>query len=122
MAASSHPVVPETIHQQPVINESGRPPGHDPGSTTTSKGPTQSQRPLDPRNNIDDYSRVMLQYTQRRMSTFCDMDEGRGSPGGSSNSSNSSNSSSRSSDVSSSLSGDTAVSNPHKEAVDRVQF
>ncbi|ODM20908.1 hypothetical protein SI65_03961 [Aspergillus cristatus] len=119
MAASSHPVVPENIHQQTVINESGRPPGPDPGSTTTSRGPTQTQRPLDPRNNIEDYNRVMLQYTQRRMSTFCDMDEGHGSPSGSSNSSNSS---SRSSDASSSLSGDTAVSNPQKEAVDRLQF
>jgi hypothetical protein len=116
MAASSQPAAPETIHQQTVINESGRPPGPDPGLATTNKRLTQTQRPLDPRNNIDDYNRVMLQYTQRRMSTFCDMDEGRGSPSGSSNSS------SRSSDASSSLSGDTAVSNPHKEAVDRLQF
>lgn len=119
MAASSTPVVPEIIHQQTMLNENGRPPGSDLDSTTASKGPTQTQRPLDPRTSVNDYNRVMLQYTQRRMSTFCDMDDGRGSPGGSSNTSNTS---SRSSDASRSLSGDTAVSNSQSEAVDRLQF
>lgn len=119
MAASSTLVVPEAIHQQTMINESDRPLGSDLDSTFTSKGPTQTQRPLDPRTSINDYNRVMLQYTQRRMSTFCGMDDGRGSPGGSSNTSNTS---SRGSDASPSLSGDTAVSNSQSEAVDRLQF
>lgn len=120
MAASSTPVVLEAIHQQTMINESGRPLGSDLDSTSTSKGPTQTQRPLDPRTSINDYNRVMLQYTQRRMSTFCGMDDGRGSPGGG-GSSNTSNTS-RGSDTSPSLSGDTAVSNSQSEAVDRLQF
>lgn len=45
-----------------------------------SQGPVQTQRSLDPRSSLSDYNRVMLEYTQRRMSTFVDPDDGNGSP------------------------------------------
>ncbi|KAF7178735.1 hypothetical protein CNMCM7691_007553 [Aspergillus felis] len=33
----------------------------------------ETQRSVDPNISIEDYNRIMLQYTQRRMSTFLDM-------------------------------------------------
>ena len=38
----------------------------------------QSSRSMDPHTSLDDYNRTMLQYTQRQMSTFVDLDGGRG--------------------------------------------
>ena len=68
----------------------------EPGASP-SQGPVQTQRSLDPRSSLSDYNRVMLEYTQRRMSTFVDPDDGNGSPltrssRGSNSNSNSSNS------------------------------
>ena len=51
----------------------------EPGASP-SQGPVQTQRSLDPRSSLSDYNRVMLEYTQRRMSTFVDPDDGNGSP------------------------------------------
>lgn len=68
-----------------------------PGSSGPYPAETQPQkaRQLNPRASLDDYNRVMLEYTKRRMSTFADVDGGRhGSP--SSDSSRSSGNSSTS--------------------------
>lgn len=54
------------------------------------------RRTLNPRASLDDYNRVMLEYTKRRMSTFADVGQGRHS----SSSRSSSNSSEKSSDSS----------------------
>ncbi|EAW14779.1 uncharacterized protein ACLA_001900 [Aspergillus clavatus NRRL 1] len=40
----------------------------------------ESQRSMDPNTSIEDYNRVMLEYTQRRMSTFLDMEDESASP------------------------------------------
>lgn len=52
---------------------------------------------LDPHTSLDDYNRTMLEYTQRQMSTFVDLDDSNGRSGSSQSSSRSSESSSRSS-------------------------
>ncbi|KAL4894505.1 hypothetical protein BDV59DRAFT_12123 [Aspergillus ambiguus] len=39
----------------------------------------QTQRTADPRTSIEDYSRVMLEYTQHRMANFTDLDDDKGS-------------------------------------------
>ncbi|EAW24310.1 uncharacterized protein NFIA_038840 [Aspergillus fischeri NRRL 181] len=40
----------------------------------------ETQRSVDPNMSVEDYNRVMLQYTQRRMSTFLDMGNDGGPP------------------------------------------
>ncbi|GFF45102.1 hypothetical protein IFM51744_05981 [Aspergillus udagawae] len=50
----------------------------------------ETQRSVDPNISIEDYNRVMLQYTQRRMSSFLDMGNDSGPPSRSSRSSDSS--------------------------------
>ncbi|KAH1498423.1 hypothetical protein KXX57_008429 [Aspergillus fumigatus] len=40
----------------------------------------ETQRSVDPNMSIEAYNRVMLQYTQRRMSTFLDMGNDGGPP------------------------------------------
>lgn len=76
-----------------------------------SQGPVQTQRSLDPRSSLSDYNRVMLEYTQRRMSTFVDPDDGNGSP--LSRSSRESSSTSNSNSSSSNSSGNcNGVSSP----------
>ncbi|PLB51917.1 hypothetical protein P170DRAFT_471843 [Aspergillus steynii IBT 23096] len=40
-----------------------------------------TSRALDPHTSIEDYSRVMLQYTQNRMSGFARLDDDKGSSG-----------------------------------------
>lgn len=55
----------------------------------------QTERSLDPRVSLEDYNRTMLEYTQRQMSTFVDLDSPRGngtSSRGSQSSGNSGNS------------------------------
>ncbi|RJE25182.1 hypothetical protein PHISCL_02456 [Aspergillus sclerotialis] len=37
----------------------------------------QRPRPLNPRASLDDYNRVMLEYTKRRMSTFASVSQER---------------------------------------------
>lgn len=56
-------------------------------------------RSLDPRNDLGDYNRTMLEYTHRQMSTFVDLDDANGSglSGTSSRGSQSSGNSGRSS-------------------------
>ncbi|KAJ5182977.1 hypothetical protein N7492_000593 [Penicillium capsulatum] len=60
--------------------------------------PSQQAQSLDPRNSLDDYNRTMLEYTQRQMSSFVDLDDtnGAGLSGTSSRSSHSSGNSGRS--------------------------
>ncbi|KAJ5759760.1 hypothetical protein N7520_006916 [Penicillium odoratum] len=52
-------------------------------------GPPQS---VDPRNSLEDYNRTMLDYTQRQMSTFVDLDGNSRNGTSSRNSQSSSNS------------------------------
>lgn len=57
----------------PTDGGSWRPPGE------KSLPRVQTQRATDPRTSIEDYSRVMLEYTHHRMANFADMDDDRGS-------------------------------------------
>lgn len=66
-------------------------------SATPGQGPMQTQRSVDNRSSLEVYNRVMLEYTQRRMSTFVNLDDGNGSPLGRSTGGNNSNSNSNSS-------------------------
>lgn len=43
-------------------------------SQSETHASTSKSRPLNPRSSLDDYNRVMLEYTRRRMSTFADVD------------------------------------------------
>ncbi|GKZ29102.1 hypothetical protein AbraIFM66950_003061 [Aspergillus brasiliensis] len=49
-------------------------------------------RAVDPHSSVEDYSRVMLEYTQRRMADFTDLDDEKGSSRSSRSSQTSSNS------------------------------
>ncbi|RAL01921.1 uncharacterized protein BO80DRAFT_434066 [Aspergillus ibericus CBS 121593] len=68
----------------PIGGEGCRPPG-DPS--------LQTARSVDPHSSVEDYSRVMLEYTQRRMADFADLDDDKGSFSRSSRSSQTSGSS-----------------------------
>ncbi|KAI9933253.1 hypothetical protein ASPWEDRAFT_43022 [Aspergillus wentii DTO 134E9] len=59
------------IQMFPTDGGGCRPPGNN---------AVDNSRPLDPRTSLEDYNRVMLEYTQRRMSTFMEMEEGSASP------------------------------------------
>ncbi|CAL5871287.1 uncharacterized protein PFLUO_LOCUS5537 [Penicillium psychrofluorescens] len=59
------------------------------GESSSIQNHVQTSRALDPRNSLDDYNRLMLEYTHRQMSSFVDQDDGNSS-GGSSRSSQSS--------------------------------
>ncbi|PLN80133.1 hypothetical protein BDW42DRAFT_194725 [Aspergillus taichungensis] len=54
------------------------------------QGQVQTDRMVNPNDSIEDYSRVMLQYTHNRMSSFTDVDQDKRSPSASSRSSGSS--------------------------------
>jgi hypothetical protein len=56
----------------------------------------ETQRSTDPRTSLDDYNRTMLEYTQRQMSSFVDLDDSNSPGSGSSRSSQSSGNSGRS--------------------------
>jgi hypothetical protein len=43
-------------------------------SQSETHASTSKSRPLNPRSSLDDYNRVILEYTRRRMSTFADVD------------------------------------------------
>ncbi|PLB42334.1 uncharacterized protein BDW47DRAFT_122098 [Aspergillus candidus] len=60
------------------------------------QGQIQTDRMVNPNESIEDYSRVMLQYTHKRMSSFTDVDQDKRSPSASSRSSGSSGSSGKS--------------------------
>ncbi|KAJ5723632.1 hypothetical protein N7488_001667 [Penicillium malachiteum] len=53
----------------------------DPLAQDSGAGPPASQihtdRSFDPRTSLEDYNRTMLEYTQRQMSTFVDLDNTR---------------------------------------------
>lgn len=56
------------MQQQNIFQDSGAgPPAN-----------VQTERSLDPRISLEDYNRTMLEYTQRQMSTFVDLDNHRG--------------------------------------------
>lgn len=61
----------------------------DHGSGPPAGDHVQSQRAVDPHTSLEDYNRSMLEYTQKQMSSFVDLDDGNGS-GSSSRSSQSS--------------------------------
>ncbi|KAJ5343953.1 uncharacterized protein N7506_003777 [Penicillium brevicompactum] len=66
-------------------------------NNTASETHVDSYRSLDPaRASLEDYNRSMLQYTQRQMSTFVDVDDSHSGSGTSSRSSQSSGQSGRS--------------------------
>lgn len=50
------------------------------GYHTPGEPHVDTTRSLDPHTSIEDYSRVMLQYTQNRMSGFAGLDDDKGSP------------------------------------------
>jgi hypothetical protein len=56
----------------------------------------ETQRSTEPGITLEDYNRTMLEYTQRQMSSFVDLDENNSPGGGSSRSSQSSGDSGRS--------------------------
>lgn len=62
-----------TENMAPTDGGSWRPPGE------KSLPRVQTQRATDPRTSIEDYSRVMLEYTHHRMANFADLDDDRGS-------------------------------------------
>lgn len=43
-----------------------------------SENRVETQRSMDPRVSLEDYNRTMLEYTQHQMSSFVDLDDGRG--------------------------------------------
>lgn len=49
-------------------------PDLDAGASSQPHSVLQPQRPLDPRSSVEDYNRVMREYTQHRMSSFGDKD------------------------------------------------
>ncbi|GLA39325.1 hypothetical protein AnigIFM63604_005000 [Aspergillus niger] len=53
----------------PTGGEGCRPPGDH----------LETGRAVDPHSSVEDYSRVMLEYTQRRMADFTDLDDEKGS-------------------------------------------
>lgn len=64
---------------------------HESGGTGPANGNhVEIQRSTDPRITLEDYNRTMLEYTQRQMSSFVDLDDSNGPSGGSSRSSQSS--------------------------------
>lgn len=63
-----------TAHiSEPIQSVIPNPGSGSPGQNTHSV--LQPQRPLDPRSSVEDYKRIMREYTQRRMSTFTDKDD-----------------------------------------------
>lgn len=69
--------VQQPTSMEPMIPTDGggcRPPGD-----SQSSGHVQTKRPLDPHTSIEDYSRIMLEYTHNRMASFADTDDDRGS-------------------------------------------
>ncbi|KAJ5381417.1 uncharacterized protein N7496_003845 [Penicillium cataractarum] len=70
---------------------------HESGGTGPSHGNhVETQRSTDPRITLEDYNRTMLEYTQRQMSSFVDLDDSNSHSGSSSRSSQSSGNSDRS--------------------------
>lgn len=65
--STSNPHISEPI--QSVVPDMGV------GSSNQTHSVLQPQRPLDPRSSVEDYNRVMRDYTQRRMSTFADKED-----------------------------------------------
>ncbi|OJZ82231.1 hypothetical protein ASPFODRAFT_210955 [Aspergillus luchuensis CBS 106.47] len=67
MATAMHD---DGYHSMPPTGGEGcRPPGDH----------LETGRAADPNSSVEDYSRVMLEYTQRRMADFADLDDGKGS-------------------------------------------
>ncbi|PWY74753.1 endosomal cargo receptor [Aspergillus eucalypticola CBS 122712] len=67
MATAMHD---DEYHSMPPTSGEGcRPPGDH----------LETGRAADPNSSVEDYSRVMLEYTQRRMADFADLDDGKGS-------------------------------------------
>ncbi|GLI74996.1 hypothetical protein PoHVEF18_003246 [Penicillium ochrochloron] len=70
---------------------------HESGGNGPSHGNhVETQRSTEPRISLEDYNRTMLEYTQRQMSSFVDLDDNNSGNSGSSRSSQSSGNSGRS--------------------------
>lgn len=78
----------DTIHNMFAHESSGTGPPHG--------NHVETQRSTGRRNSIEDYNRTMLEYTQRQMSSFVDLDGNNSTNSGSSRSSQSSGNSGRS--------------------------
>ncbi|KAE8150174.1 hypothetical protein BDV25DRAFT_115218 [Aspergillus avenaceus] len=67
-----------TVHQsenmQPMLPLDGG------GTSPPGQNYVQTDRALNPQTSIEDYSRVMLEYTHNRMANFADFDSDKGSP------------------------------------------
>ena len=63
---------PETV--QPIVHPDGG------GTTPSSDSHLQMNRTVNPHMSVEDYSRVMLEYTHNRMASFADLDADNGSP------------------------------------------
>lgn len=51
----------------------------DAGNGPPAESHVQTQRGIDPHTSLEDYNRTMLEYTQKQMSSFVDLDDGHGS-------------------------------------------
>ncbi|KAJ5134502.1 hypothetical protein N7448_000478 [Penicillium atrosanguineum] len=61
----------ETVQSMFAQNSGAGPPA--------SNSNVETQRSMDPHVSLEDYNRTMLEYTQRQMSSFVDLDDSRGS-------------------------------------------
>ncbi|KAE8364169.1 hypothetical protein BDV27DRAFT_158141 [Aspergillus caelatus] len=62
---------PETV--QPMVPHGG-------GTSPPGDSHLQMNRTVNPHTSVEDYSRVMLEYTHNRMASFADLDADKGSP------------------------------------------
>jgi hypothetical protein len=51
----------------------------DHGSGPPAESHVESQRAIDPHTSLEDYNRTMLEYTQKQMSSFVDLEDGNSS-------------------------------------------
>ncbi|KAJ5741790.1 hypothetical protein N7533_011199 [Penicillium manginii] len=71
MTANSH-------MEQPASNIQGMFTA-DHGAGPPAESHVESQRSIDPHTSLEDYNRTMLEYTQKQMTSFVDLDDGNGS-------------------------------------------
>ncbi|KAF7596569.1 hypothetical protein BBP40_000969 [Aspergillus hancockii] len=62
-----------TSHTHTMIHDGG-------GTSPPNESHVQFNRAVNPQTSIEDYSRVMLEYTHNRMTSFADADPDKGSP------------------------------------------
>ncbi|KAJ5495284.1 hypothetical protein N7539_000400 [Penicillium diatomitis] len=87
----------QNMMQQPACTVQSMYPNQAGGDSSLQGANVETQRAFDPRTTIEDYNRTMLEYTQRQISSFVDLDENNNSNGTRSRSSQSSGNSEASS-------------------------